>query len=268
MASGNPPIRHWVLNIIAIYIITLRELKRFLRQKSRIIGALARPLFWLLVVGSGLSQIIKTTGGISYMQFILPGILGLTILFSSMFSSLSIVWDREFGFLKEILVAPISRLSIVLGKVLGSTIISTIQGALIMILIPFLRIPLGLPQAIALLLLALIISFSLASFGVLIASLMRSLESFNLIINFLIMPMFFVSGALYPIRLLPTPIYIMARFNPLSYGVDAFKNVLLREAGNSPLAPEFPFYQDILFILGFSGLMLIAATLVFSWKKD
>jgi len=268
MASGSPPIRHWVLNLIAVYIITLRELKRFLRQKSRIIGSLARPLFWLLVVGSGLSQIIRTQGGVSYMQFILPGILGLTILFSSMFSSLSIIWDREFGFLKEILVAPISRLAIVLGKVIGGTIISTIQGVLIMALIPFLRIPLELSQVIALLLLAVIISFSLSSFGVLIASLMRSLESFNLIINFLIMPMFFVSGALYPIKLLPPPIHIMASFNPLSYGIDAFKNVLLREAGNSPLAPEFPFYQDILFILVFSGIMLVVATLVFSWKKD
>jgi ABC-2 type transport system permease protein len=268
MASGSPPIRGWALNIIAIYIITLRELKRFLRQKSRLIGSLGRPLFWLLVVGSGLSQIIQIGGGISYMQFILPGILGLTILFSAMFSSLSIIWDREFGFLKEILVAPISRLSIVLGKVMGGTMVSTLQAVLIMILIPLLRIPLGLMQVVSLLLVAVMISFALTSFGVLVASLMHSLESFNLIINFLIMPMFFVSGALYPIKLLPPPIHMLARLNPLSYGVDAFKNVLLKENIGSPLSPEFPFYQDIVFVLGFTGLMLVLATLVFSWRRD
>jgi len=265
MATGITPIN---LNLIAIYIITLRELKRFLRQKSRLIGSLARPLFWLLVVGSGLSQLVPTRGGISYMQFILPGILGLTILFSSMFSSLSIVWDREFGFLKEILVAPISRLSIVLGKVMGGTIVSTIQGILIMSLIPLLQINLGIIQIISLLLMTITLSFCLTSFGVFIASLMHSLESFNLVINFLIMPLFFVSGALYPIRLLPSPLNILAQLNPLSYGIDAFKNLLLKDGQGSPLGPEFPFTHDLIFVLSFTCLMLLLATLVFSWRKD
>src|SRR3989338_10728147 len=128
----------------AIYVIVAREFKKFVREKSRLISAIARPLVWLFLVGAGMSRLVAPVGGVSYMQFIFPGILGMTILFSSMFSSISIIWDKEFGFMKEILVAPVSRTSIVMVKALSGTIISTIQAVIILMIFPFLGIKIGI----------------------------------------------------------------------------------------------------------------------------
>ena len=131
------------MELNAIYVIVAREFKKFIREKSRLFSAIARPLLWLFIVGSGMSRLVPRSAGVSYTQFIFPGILGMTILFSSVFSSISIIWDKEFGFMKEILVAPVSRLSIVIGKALSGTLVSTIQAIIILSLFPFLGLKLG-----------------------------------------------------------------------------------------------------------------------------
>ncbi|HEX9920490.1 MAG TPA: ABC transporter permease, partial [Candidatus Methylomirabilis sp.] len=158
----------------AIYVITLRELIKLVRQKGSLINIFARPILWLFVVGSGLNQIVQRGGPVSYNQFIFPGVMGMVILFSSIFSSISIVWDREFGFLREILVAPISRLSIVIGKAISGTLSSSLQAAVITIFLPLLKIHVEIPQLLGLFALAVLLSFALTSLGILIASHMET----------------------------------------------------------------------------------------------
>jgi len=182
----------------AVYVLIARDFKKFIREKSRLVSTLARPLIWLFLVGGGMSRLVSPGIGISYIQFIFPGILGMTILFSSIFSSISIIWDKEFGLMKEILVAPVSRFSIVVGKALSGTIISVIQAAIILLLFPFLGIKLSvmsIPYAIAV---SFILAFCISSLGIILATFFESMESFSAIMNFIVMPMFFLSGAMYP----------------------------------------------------------------------
>ncbi|MBI5166342.1 MAG: ABC transporter permease [candidate division NC10 bacterium] len=249
-----------------LYVIFLRELTKFVRQRSALINAFARPILWLVVVGTGLSQIVRGDGLYSYKQFIFPGIIGMTVLFSSIFSSISIVWDREFGFMREMLVAPISRLSIVLGKAVSGTLISALQAAVIMAFIPLLGIKVSLSQLLTLLGLAVLVSFSLTSLGILIASRLETFGVFNVVMNFLVMPMFFLSGALYPVTLLPAPLQVLSRLNPLTYGVDAFKNVLLGQAiaGNGAwLGAEFPLSLDVSVVTAFGLVTIILGAVSF-----
>lgn len=232
------------LEFNAIYVIVMREFKKFIRERSRLISAIARPLLWLFLVGAGLSRLVRPVEGVTYTQFIFPGILGLTILFSSIFSSISIIWDKEFGFLKEILVAPVSRFSIVVGKALSGTLVSTIQAIIILLLFPFLGIKLGIPQILATVLLCASVAFAISSFGIVLATFYESYESFSVIMNFIVMPMFFLSGAMYPVKLLPQALQLASRLNPLTYGVDALKHLLTPlEAG--PMSPDFSLLTDI-----------------------
>jgi ABC-2 type transport system permease protein len=257
-----------VIEARAIYVITLRELIKLGRQKGSLINTFARPILWLFVVGSGLSQIVRGGGPVSYKQFMFPGIMGMVILFSSIFSSISIVWDREFGFLREILVAPISRLSIVIGKAISGTISSSLQAAVIMIFLPILGIQVGIMQLLGLLALAVLLSFALTSLGILIAAHLETFGVFNVIMNLLVMPLFFLSGAIYPVNLLPSWLRFLSRCNPLTYGIDAFKNVLLPRAGSpghGSLGAEFPLGLDIAVVAFFSLITITLA--VASFRK-
>jgi len=250
----------------AIYVITLRELIKLRRQKGSLINTIARPILWLFVVGSGLNQIVRGGGPISYKQFIFPGIMGMVILFSSIFSSISIVWDREFGFLREILVAPISRLSIVIGKAISGTISSSLQAMVIMVFLPLLGIHVGIMKLLGLLALSALLSFALTSLGILIAAHLETFGVFNVIMNLLVMPLFFLSGAIYPVNLLPSWLRFLSRCNPLTYGIDAFKNVLLPRAGiqgHGSLGAEFPLGLDILVVAFFSLVMISLAVASF-----
>jgi ABC-2 type transport system permease protein len=252
----------------AIYVITLRELIKLGRQRGSLINTFARPILWLFVVGTGLNQIVQRGGPVSYKQFMFPGIMGMVILFSSIFSSISIVWDREFGFLREILVAPISRLSIVIGKAISGTLSSSLQAAVIMIFLPLLGIRVRISQLLALLALAILLAFALTSLGILIATHMETFGAFNMIMNLLVMPLFFLSGAIYPVNLLPSGLRFLSRCNPLTYGVDAFKNVLLPKVGagtHGTLGAEFPLGMDILVVVIFSLAMITLA--VRSFRK-
>ncbi|MHB8174211.1 MAG: ABC transporter permease [Nitrospirota bacterium] len=247
----------------AIYVISYRELRKFIREKSRIMGTMARPILWLFVVGGGMSRLVKPVGGINYIQFIFPGMIGMTILFASIFSAISIVWDREFGFLKEILVAPISRFSVVVGKAMAGTSISMLQVLILLIFVPVLGIKINVPQFLLLFLSAALLAFSLTCFGILVASRMSSYEGFNIIMNFLVMPMFFLSGAMYPVKLMPPALREIAYVNPLTYGVDAMKNVLLVKASGTPMGPEYPALVDFAVVAGFLVVTVVLANLSF-----
>ena len=250
----------------AIYVIVAREFKKFVRERSRLFSAIARPLLWLFIVGAGISRLVPRDMGVPYTQFIFPGIIGMTILFSSIFSSISIIWDKEFGFMKEILVAPVSRFSIVIGKALSGTIVSTLQAIIILALFPVVGFKLGVVQILSVIVVCISISFCISSFGIVLATFYESYESFSVIMNFIIMPMFFLSGAMYPVRLLPDILQIAAKVNPLTYGIDALKNVIFAQE-TGPMGPDFSPIADagIIFLLSIA-FVLIAARL-FERKK-
>jgi ABC-2 type transport system permease protein len=249
----------------AIYVIVAREFKKFIREKSRLFSAIARPLLWLFIVGAGISRLVPGNTGVPYTQFIFPGIIGMTILFSSIFSSISIIWDKEFGFMKEILVAPVSRLSIVVGKALSGTIISTIQAVIILALFPVIGFKLGLMQVLAVIFISVSVSFCISAFGIVLATFYDSYESFSVIMNFIIMPMFFLSGAMYPVKLLPAVLRIAAKLNPLTYGIDALKHALFpHETG--PMGPDFSIWTCMAVIILSSLLFVFVAGKSFERK--
>jgi ABC-2 type transport system permease protein len=203
---------------------------------------------------------------VPYTQFIFPGIIGMTILFSSIFSSISIIWDKEFGFMKEILVAPVSRFSIVIGKALSGTIVSTLQAIIILALFPFVGLKLGVLQILSVIVVCISISFCISAFGIVLATFYDSYESFSVIMNFIIMPMFFLSGAMYPVRLLPNILQIAARLNPLTYGIDAIKHAIFpHETG--PMGPDFSLMADAAIIFLLSITFVLIAARLFERKK-
>ncbi len=250
----------------AIYVLVAIEFKKFIRERSRLVSAIARPLLWLFLVGAGMSRLVSPQAGMSYTQFIFPGILGMTILFSSIFSSISIIWDKEFGFFKEILAAPVSRLSIVIGKGLSGTVVSSIQAAIVLLLFPVLGLKLGPLQIIEVLIIAVAVSFSISTFGILLATFYESYESFSVIMNFIVMPMFFLSGAMYPVKLLPKPLAVAAKLNPLTYGVDALKNVIF-PAEEGPMSADFSLATDMAVVLILSLAFVVIAAWLFERKK-
>jgi len=255
-----------MVEVNAIYVLIVREFKKFVRERSRLISTIARPLIWLFLVGGGMSRLVSpgvgVTSGVTYMQFIFPGILGMTILFTAIFSSISIIWDKEFGLMKEILVAPVSRLSIVLGKALSGTIISVIQAVIILALFPLLRIKLGVSGIAEAVLVCTLLSFCIASLGIVIATFYESFESFSVIMNFIVMPMFFLSGAMYPVKLLPDVLKVLTRVNPFTYGIDALKHAIF---GGSML--DFSFMTDISVLAVASVVFVCIAGAVFGRKK-
>lgn len=219
----------------AVYIIWLRELKKFVRDRSRLVSSIAQPLIWLLLLGTGFGATFGKVGDLQYIQFMFPGILVMTLLFSSMFSAISIIWDREFGFLKEMLVAPISRTSIALGKAVGGASRSTIQGLIILIFSPLIGINMTLAKFLMVVPLMFFISFTISRIGIIIAARMESFEGFNLIINFIVMPMFLLSGAIFPIANLPSWLSVVVNINPLSYGVDIMRWVMTGVTERGPV---------------------------------
>ena len=221
----------------AIYIIWYRDILRFWRDRWRLVASLAQPLLFLIVFGSGLSSSLGgasafgTKGGLSYIQFMYPGIIGMAILFTAIFGAMSIVWDREFGFLKEVLVAPIDRYAVAIGKALGGTTQAMIQGLILLVLAPLVGVKLTLLTVLAMMPLAAVLAFGLSSFGVALASTMKSMQGFQVVMNFLMMPMFFLSGALFPLNNLPGWMTVLTRLDPASYGIDPLRRVVLSGSG-------------------------------------
>ena len=255
-----------LIDLNVIYVLVMREFKKFVRARSRLVSSVARPLIWLFFIGGGMSRIVTPAEGVTYTQYIFPGILGMTILFSSIFSSISIIWDKEFGFMREILVAPVSRVSIVLGKAMSGTAVSTLQAIIILSLFPFLGIKLALVNFIGVILLCMLVSFCISAFGIVLATFYDSYESFTVIMNFIIMPMFFLSGALYPVKHLPVALRAASKLNPLTYGVDALKH-LINPMVQGPMSPDFTLAVDLAVLACLTLVFVVIASLVFERKK-
>jgi ABC-2 type transport system permease protein len=212
----------------AIYILWLRELKRYVRSKAQIAASLGQPLLYLLVLGFGLGPVFQKAGNGSYLQFVAPGVISMTILFSAIFSGIAMLWDRQFGFLKETLVAPVPRIEVMIGRTMGGATVAVIQGTLILMvcLIAGFR-----PTHLSLLPLAFVfmalIAIVFAALGTAFGSILQDMQGFQLIMNFMVLPIFFLSGALFPLTNLPKPLAIITRLDPLTYGVDALRGVLI-----------------------------------------
>jgi ABC-2 type transport system permease protein len=245
-----------------IYTIWLRENKRFVRYRSRILTSVVTPLLWLLIFGTGLGSAVRFGGGAEgYQAFIFPGIIGQTILFTAVFSGVSVIIDRQYGFLKEILVAPISRPSIVFGKALGISTTAMIQGLILLLLSFLVGIQMTPEIFLASAVVILLISLGLAGVGLLIASFTDSMEGFNLILSFIVLPIFLLSGALFPVTNLPTWLQVAVYLDPLTYGVDALRAIILKSS-------VLPLYFDVTVVALFALAMVLLSAFVFSRKEQ
>lgn len=220
-----------------VYAIWLRNVKRYVRSKSRIVGSLGMPLFFLLIMGFGLNSVVTIQGtGEGYIQFIIPGVVAMSVLFTSVFSGIQIIWDRQFGFLKETLVAPVSRLEIMLGQTLGGATAAFIQGLIIMVLSTFIGMNIvSLAGFLVAFTFMLLIGVAFTALGIAIASKMEDMHGFQLIMNFVIFPIFGLSGALFPIDGLPPWIRPLTLLDPLTYGVEGIRYGLSGAAQINPL---------------------------------
>lgn len=215
----------------AIYILWLREMKRYLRSRVQILASLGQPILYLVVLGFGLGPVFQKAGNGSYLQFVAPGVIGMTVLFSSIFSGLGLLWDRQFGFLKETLVAPVPRLEIMIGRTLGGATVAVIQGLLVTVVCVtagfrpahLITVPLALGFM-------LLIAVVFAGLGVAVGSSLQDMQGFQLIMNFMVMPLFFLSGALFPLDGLPKALAAATMIDPLSYGIDGMRSALLEHA--------------------------------------
>jgi len=248
-----------VINLTAIYVLWLREMKRFIRAKSRVIGTLAMPLFFLAFLGLGFTNmnIPGMSKDIDYIHFLVPGIIGMTMLFTSMFAGISVLWDREFGFLKEIMVTPVNRVSIVLGRIVGGTTTALIQGILILgisCLMGF-RI-VGISSFLLSIVFMFFIAVTFIGLGLIFASKMKDIHGFSLIMNFVIFPLFFLSGALFPLENLPIWIRYISYIDPLTYGVDGLRGVLIGVF-------SLPIISNLIILIGFSLVMVLLGAYFF-----
>ncbi|MCD6115331.1 ABC transporter permease [bacterium] len=253
-----------IINTNAIYVLWLREMKRFLRAKSRVIGTLMIPFFFLAFFGLGFGKMnIPGLGNdIDYIHFLVPGIVGMTMLSTSMFAGISVLWDREFGFLKEIMVAPVSRISIVIGRIVGGATTSVLQGILILgisILMGF-KIP-GIPAFLLSIVFMLLISSTFIGLGLIFASKMKDMQGFSLIMNFVTFPLIFLSGALFPLENLPAWIRYISYLDPLTYGIDGLRGILLGVS-------SFSIIFDFAVLIVFSFLMTFLGAYFFEKSES
>lgn len=241
-----------------IYILWLRQLKRYFRSRARLIGSLGQPLLFLIAMGFGFGPIYQRAGGGNYLEFLGPGVISMGILFTAIFSGIEIIWDKQFGFLKETLVAPVPRVHIMIGRTLGGATIATIQGLIVFCLALLIGFR---PHQWTLLPMALLFMMLIALFftglGTAIASLLDDMQGFQLIMNFLVMPFFFFSGALFPLNDLPRILTLVASINPLSYGVDGIRSSLTA-------VTHFGMGSDVIVLGIATGVILMIGTYLFS----
>lgn len=242
--------------LIDSLVIAWRDIIRSTREKSRLFSSIVRPVIWLFLLGSGLrGSFSQMPGGYTYTQYIFPGMLAMNVLFASVQSGTTIIWDREFGFLKEILVSPVSRSSIVFGKTISGAVVATMQGLIVLALFPFVGLRLSFFQIIICAAALFMIALSITSLGILIASRMTSFEGFGSINNFIVMPLFFLSGAMYPVNKAPYWLKPFIMANPLSYSVNLLRGIILGTEGN--------FFIDIAVIAAFLLTVFSIATYIF-----
>ncbi len=244
--------------IRTIYILWLRQLKRYVRSRSRIIGSLGQPLLFLVALGYGFGPIFQKAGQGNYLEFLAPGVIAMSILFTAIFSGIEIIWDKQFGFLKETLVAPVSRLNIMIGRTLGGATVATLQGIIVFLI----SIAAGFrPTNIVFLPVAVLVmaltALLFTAMGTAIASLLEDMQGFQMVMNFLVMPIFFLSGALFPLSGLPGSIVSIASLNPLTFGVDGLRGALIGQM-------HFGLITDFAVLSGITALFLVVGSYLFS----
>lgn len=222
------PERSYRNELRAVKIVWLRELIRFRKDRLGMVTSLVQPLLFLFVLGSGLSSVTgASTGGVDLRTFIYPGILCVSVMFTAIFSAATIVWDREFGFLREMLVAPVRRSSIVVGKCLGGATVASLQGVILIVLMPLVDVPYSVPVILGVFGLMLLLAFAMTAFGVMLAARIRQMPSFMRLTQMIVMPMFFISGALFPVANLPGWLAVLNRLDPITYAVDPMRKLVL-----------------------------------------
>ncbi len=252
-------------NLRGVYIIWYRDLLRFWHDKMRMIGSLIFPLLFLFVFGSGLSgRMGFLVPGVDFAQFMFPGIIGMTVLMGSFSAGISVVWDRELGFLKEVLVAPISRASVAMGKTLGAATVALLQGIAILIFAPLIGVSLSVWTVLALLPLMFLLAASMGSLGILLAARIRSMEAFTAVMQLLMFPMVFLSGAFFPLQGLPGWMNILVKINPATYGVAPIRQVILGATPDSPfgitlLGHTMSLWENVAVLALFGAAMTIMA---------
>jgi ABC-2 type transport system permease protein len=235
-----------------IYILWLRQIKRYARSKARIIGSLGQPILFLVALGFGFGPMYQASGQGNFIQFLAPGIIAMSIIFTAMYTGIEVIWDKQFGFLKETLVAPVSRFNIMLGRTLGGATVAFLQGALVLLISTFFGFSIEsyiyLPIAF---LFMFLIALFFTAFGTAIASVLEDMQGFQLIMSFIIMPTFFLSGSLFPLEGINRTLYYIIRVNPLTYGVDGLRQSLILEGSFN-----MGFDMLILFVLAFLAVFI------------
>jgi len=242
------PPRSWRSEVRAVKIVWRRELIRFSKDRMRIVTSLVQPLLFLFVLGSGLEQLsAASTDGVDLKTFIYPGVLCISVMFTGMFSAASIVWDREFGFLREMMVAPVRRSSIVIGKCFGGATVAASQGLILLALAWAVHVPYSVTLVVGVFALQLLLAFSITAFGVMVAARIKQIQSFMGVMQLVIMPMFFISGALFPVTGLPGWLAVLNRLDPLTYAVSpmrtlVFNHLDLSQSAESTLNPGITWF--------------------------
>jgi ABC-2 type transport system permease protein len=252
-------------------VVAYRELLRFVSERSRIVSSLAFPLLFLVIFGAGFGKVIGSLApGVDYIQFMYPGIVAQSVLTSSLFAGVSVVWDREFGFLREILVAPIGRSGIVFGKAIGATVTALLQVAIMLILAPIVGVDLSPAIVLGLVPVVTILALGLSGLGILIASFMTSQQGFQLVIQLLIFPLIFLAGVFFPVNNVPDWLEVVSKVNPLTYGVDAIRQIFLGSdvaLGVTVLGHTMTILEEVALIGVMGATLLGAAVLAFNRQE-
>ncbi len=251
-------------------VIAYRELLRFIQDRPRILSSFSMPLLFLVVFGAGFGKLIGQMAiGVDYIQFMYPGILSMTVVMTSVMSGVSIVWDREFGFLKEVLVSPLNRSGVLVGKALGTAVIAIMQGVIMLILAPILNVPLSPGIVLGLLPLLVILSLSLSGMGLLIGARMRSQQAFHLVMQLVIFPMMFLSGIFFPISGVATWLEVLSKINPVTYGIDAIRQLFLgtETAGVTIFGHTMSILDSALVVVLVGAILLAIAIWIFNQQE-
>ena len=246
-------------NLRGVYTIWYRDILRFWRDKARLFSSFAMPVLYLVIFGTGIASAFKA-GDFDYIAFMYPGIIAMVVIISAMFSGMTVVFDREFGFLKEVLVAPISRTSVVIGKVLGGATIATIQGLVMLVFIPFADVSVTVGGGFLLVALMFMVALAITSMGLFIASRIRSMEAFQAVMQLLMFPLVFISPVMFPVETLPSWLGILVKVNPVSYGVDAMRQAVLGADASAMFGIELfgyrmPVILDAAVVVAFGFIM-------------
>jgi ABC-2 type transport system permease protein len=254
------------------WVVSYRELLRFVNERSRMVGSFAQPLIFLVIFGAGFGNLIGSVApGVNFIEFMYPGIIAMGVLTTSLFAGVSVVWDREFGFLRELLVAPLGRTGIVFGKAVGAAAVALLQVGLMLLITPIVGVEVDLQTILLLVPIAFILSIALSGLGLLIASFMRSQQGFQLLIQLLVFPLIFLAGVFFPINQAPDWLQALSKFNPLTYGVDAIRQVFLGTAdprvGVTVLGHTMTLGEEVILISVFAVALISAAAWAFNRQE-